>query len=81
MLEDTELVSSNIDVVFEEGSTNSILCVDIPIVNDGALEGNQAFSLEITAVDSPPHAVIISPDTTTVTILDDERESSDVART
>ena len=60
-----------------EGSTDSIICAEIPIVNDMALEDNHQFTVDIVSAGSDPHAMVDSTmSTTTVTITDDESESN-----
>ena len=72
---DTDLGSSTLTVMFPEGSSDQILCVDIGIVNDLLLEGEHDFNLTIVSAGSPPHAMINTDSSvTTITILDDERK-------
>jgi hypothetical protein len=50
----------------QDGDTR---CMDIPIVDDGALEGNETFTLTLTTSDPD---VMLGNDVTTITIIDDE---------
>ena len=73
VLEDTELINSSIPLTFPDGSTNQSRCTSIPIRDDSALEGNHAFTVEITSAGCSPHAAVnATSSTTTVTIQDDE---------
>ena len=56
--------------VFITGSTNSdTQCVDLLIVDDSALEGDQAFTLILATLDPD---VILRETTTTITITDND---------
>ena len=72
--EDTELTDPNLTLVFPDTTTETTRCLTIPLTSDTALEDDHEFTMEITSVDSPPHASIVAPSTTTVVIQDDERE-------
>ena len=48
-------------------------CVNVAIVDDNVLEGDHDFSAEITGVGTS--AMIGTPDTTVITITDDESKS------
>jgi hypothetical protein len=50
----------------------NIECVDIFIVDDGALERNETFTLEITTSDP---VVLLGNNVTTITIIDNEGKS------
>ena len=52
------------------GSTdNATRCVDITIIDDDALEGNQTFTVTLTTSDL---SVVILSDETTVLIMDND---------
>ena len=48
------------------------LCVDVPIVNDDILEGNEQFFGTLTTTDPD---VLVNPDEATVTIIEDPNDS------
>ena len=48
-------------------------CINVIIVNDNELEGNHSFSVFIS--DPGPFAMTGTPDTTVITIEDDESKS------
>ena len=72
--EDTELTDPNLMLVFPDTTTETTRCLTIPLTSDTALEDDHEFTMEITSVDSPPHASIVAPSTATVVLQDDERE-------
>ena len=75
LADDLNLGSSQLTIVFLEGTLKQILCKDIQIVNDLILEGEHDFNLTIVSAGSSPHAMISTDSSvTTITILDDERE-------
>ncbi len=56
--------------IFTSGSTdNATRCVDIFILDDEALEGNQAFNVTLTTLDLD---VMLGTDMTTITITDND---------
>ena len=61
-----------LQIVFNIIDPAAPLCATFNILDDSVMEGDHEFTVQITAVG--PTAVIASPDTTTVTIDDDERE-------
>ena len=76
MLADTQLTSELLEVEFPVGTSERIRCIDIPIMDDRALEDNHDFFMTITGVESSSHATLNSLSTVTrVTIIDDESES------
>ena len=75
VLNDTELSSVDFSVTFLDGSSDQTRCTPIPIRNDMVLEGDHAFTVAIVGAGTPPHAVVGSPSSTTVTIKDDESRS------
>jgi hypothetical protein len=55
---------------FSSGSPDSAArCVNIPILDDGALEGNETFTLTLTTSDPD---VMLGNNVTTITIIDNE---------
>ena len=58
------------DLTFQPGSERQ--CVDVPIVNDDDLENEEQFSMTITTEED---RVTLEPDSTTVTITDDDGEN------
>ena len=73
-MEDTGLWGFDFTLAFPDGSTNQTRCVIIPIRNDTLLEGDHAFTVDITSAGSSPHAAVGTPSTATVNIEDDESE-------
>ena len=61
-----------LQIVFNATDPAGPLCAAFNILDDSVMEGDHEFTVHIT--DVGPTAVIASPDTTTVTIDDDERE-------
>ena len=57
------------DLTFNGGTTNQT--VMIPIIGDNVVESTESFTVSLTTGDS---AVILNPQTTTVTIQDDDSE-------
>jgi hypothetical protein len=56
--------------IFTSGSPDGASrCVDIPILDDGALEGEQTFTLTLTTSDPD---VMLGNNVTTITIIDNE---------
>ena len=64
--------SVEFEIEFPDGSTEQTRCHDITLVNDQQLEHDHDFSVTITGAGSSPHATVIDPSITTVTIMDDE---------
>ena len=64
--------STPFEITFAVGSPDTS-CVNVAIVDDNVLEGDHDFSVEITNVG--PSAMIGTPDSTVVTITDDESKS------
>ena len=76
MSEDTGLGDVMFNLTIPEGSSDSSDCISIDITSDKELEGDHAFMVEIISAGSTPHAIVSVPSsTTTVTIIDDEREA------
>ena len=61
--------STMMDLTFDSGNQDDILCVDVPINNDTLCETDEMFNVTLTTLDS---AVILDPSTGTVTIVDDD---------
>ena len=57
----------SMDLTFSSGNTNQT--VMIPIVGDNVVESTESFSVSLMTGDS---AVMLNPQTTTVTIQDDD---------
>ena len=58
--------------MFISGSPDgAMVCVNITIVDDGALEGNQTFMVTLRTLD-PNDAVMVAMNTTTITIMDND---------
>jgi hypothetical protein len=56
--------------IFTSGSPDGATrCVDIPILNDGTLEGEQTFTLTLTTSDPE---VMLGNNVTTIIIIDNE---------
>ena len=61
--------------MFPSGSAERVLCINIPITSDRALEGDHEFVVEIVGAGSSPHAMVNdSSSNTAVIIEDDERK-------
>ena len=72
-MEGQDFTSPNpLEVVFDPASPAVPLCATFNILDDSEMEGDHGFNVQITGVG--PAAMIGSPDTTTVTIDDDEGE-------
>ena len=77
MVDDTGLPGADFALVFPAGSSESIRCFTVPIVNDTLLEGTHEFT--VTATDAGPHALINTlSSSTTISITDNERKTCDV---
>ena len=77
VVDDTGLPGAEFSLVFPAGSSESIRCISIPIINDTLLEGTQGFT--VTATDVVPHALINTPSSsTTISITDNECKTFDV---
>ncbi len=61
------------DIIFTAGATVS--CVDINILEDDALEGNQTFTVALTTSDPD---VVLHNDETTTTITDNDSKYFDI---
>jgi hypothetical protein len=48
-------------------------CINVSITDDGALEGDETFSVALTLTTSDPN-VVLETDMTTITITDDDSE-------
>ena len=67
-----DYASGNFTETFQSGSTdNATECVNISIMNDSALEGDQDFTLILSTSDTNVH---IARNTTIITIIDDDGE-------
>ena len=62
-----DYTSVSMDLTFNSG--NTARTVMIPIVGDNVVESTESFTVSLTTGDS---AVLLSPQTTTVTIQDDD---------
>ncbi|CAI7989325.1 hypothetical protein GBAR_LOCUS186, partial [Geodia barretti] len=77
VVDDTGLPGAEFALVFPAGSSESIRCFTVPIVNDTLLEGTQEFT--VTATDVGSHALINTPSSsTTISITDNECKTCDV---
>ena len=77
VVDDTSLPGAEFTLVFPAGSSESIRCISIPIVNDTLLEGTQEFTVTVT--DVGPHALINTlSSSTTISITDNERKMCDI---
>ena len=63
----TDYTSVAMDLTFNADNTNQT--VMIPIVGDNVVEGTESFTVSLTTGDN---AINLSPQTTTVTIQDDD---------
>ena len=66
---DTDYTSISSDEVFPSGSTDGTMCVNITILDDTALEGNQSFTLTLTTSDPD---VVLGNNVTIITITDND---------
>ena len=57
------------NLTFNSGNQDNMLCVDVPINDDNLCEADEMFSVSLTTVDP---AVTLDPDSGTVTIVDDD---------
>ena len=58
------------EVVFEVGQMSSSTCINISLISDAELEGEEFFTIYIVSAGYEPHARIQSPSVATVTIND-----------
>ena len=63
----SDYISVTMDLTFNADNTNRT--VMIPIIGDNEVEGTESFTVSLTTGDS---AINLSPQTTTVTIQDDD---------
>ncbi len=69
-LSGSDYVYLSSDMIFTSGSTdNTVVCVDINILEDDALEGNQTFVATLTTLDLD---AILGNIETTTTITDND---------
>ncbi len=65
----TRVPQASSHVIFGSGSTNNVMkCLEIPILEDNAFEGNQTFNVTLTTSDP----VIIDNTMITITITDND---------
>ena len=73
-LADVDYVNEIIALTFYNGSVNSSReCVYISIIDDGVLESNQTFTLQLMA---PHSSITLATDTITVVIVDNDSTRS-----
>ena len=73
---DVDHVEITTDFTFSPGISR--LCVNVPIVNDDILEGNEDFFTSLTTTDA---AVILNPDEAMVSILEDPTDGKSHSKT
>ncbi len=74
-MDNSDYLHKSSDLIFTSGSTdNATRCVDISILDDGALEGNQTFTVTLTTSDPD---VMLGTNVTTITITDNDGQYSD----
>ena len=61
------------DLTFDSGNQDDMLCVDIPINNDTLCEADEMFNVTLSTLDP---AVTLDPTAGTVTIIDDDGKPS-----
>ena len=69
-----DYVSSTVDLMF--GLSNNKRCVLIPVINDMVPEVSECFSVMLSMT-TPLAGVVLTPDSATVVISDDDGEWSD----
>ncbi len=69
--EDFSSLSTNLTYFPHNGFNVKCLCVEIPIVNDEKVEGNEQFQVQLTIADSLS-CVNITKESSTVLIVDDD---------
>ena len=71
-----EIVALNLDVLLTFNDANRQHLFDVTITDDSVFEFNESFILELGfdpfALEPPPLSVILSPNTTTVDVMDNE---------
>ena len=68
---DADFTAISVERSFSSGAAiGSSACVFISITDDGILEGSEVFIVNLLSIDSDVN--IVAPNTTTVTIIDDE---------
>ncbi len=66
----SDYISVSLSMSFISGSTdNDVRCVNITILDDDSLEGNQTFTLTVT---TPDPDVMLGSGTITITIIDND---------
>ena len=60
------------DLTFNSGNQDAMLCIDVPIDNDNLCEADEIFDVTLTTLDP---AVTLDPDTGIVTITNDDGKS------
>ena len=60
------------DLTFDSGNQNNMLCVDVSINDDNLCEDDEMFDISLSTLDP---AVTLDPDTGSVTIIDDDGKS------
>ncbi len=69
-ISDFDYINISSTQIFISGSTgNDVRCLDITIVEDSALEGNQTFAVTLSSSDPD---VMLENDITTITIIDND---------
>ena len=67
-------------LIFNSNNVNSMLCVNVPIINDLICEGNEIFNVGLTEND--PNVILSSTQSSgIVTIIDDDSTCSVILMT
>ena len=66
-----DFASMTAQLTFQPSQADVPQCVDVPIQEDTVLETNEFFTVELSTTDP---VVILSPQSATVTIFDDDSE-------
>ena len=64
-----DYTSTMVNLTFNSGNQDDILCVNVSINNDTLCEANEMFNVALTTTDP---TVTLDPDTGNVTIVDDD---------
>ena len=77
-----EIIALNLDVFLTFDNANRQRSFDVTILDDSSMEDAESFSLELRfdpfALEPPPSNVILSPNVSVVTVLDDDEPTAGI---
>ena len=59
-------------MLIPQGGIPVTICAPVTAIQDGLAEGNHDFSINIASTNQPGSVTVVMPDTTSVTIMDDD---------